>query len=536
MPRASSVAPSPLPGAPEAGAPEAGSARQLPESLFRAVFDGALNGQALFRLTRPGDASSFEPLAWNPAMARITGLAAQDIVGHPLAEWAPRLLETGWPSRWLESLGTGMAEDQGDLWFNPIQHGHPQPTCFHVRVFPVGPDLVVVAAEDVTARRRLEAELRSHEHFLDTILENIPDMVFVKDARDLRFVRFNRAGEELLGRDRSELIGRNDHDFFPAEQADAFTDRDREVLAGTGVIDIPEEPIQTAGQGLRYLHTRKIAVPGEDGRPRFLLGISEDITARKEAEAQRQRDATELARRAQELARSNQELEQFAYVASHDLQEPLRKIRQFGDMLQEHLGGKLDEQGADYVSRMGSAAQRMQGLVEDLLVLSRVNRQGRTAEPVDLAHSVEEALANLEPRRAASRGEVDVGPLPTILADPVQMVQLFQNLVGNALKFHHPDHPPRVRVRADMRPRGGLELRVEDEGIGFPARHSERILQPFQRLHGRTAYEGTGIGLAICKRIVERHGGQLRAESRPGEGAVFRVLLPARVLVRSGEA
>lgn len=237
-----------------------------------------------------------------------------------------------------------------------------------------------------------------------------------------------------------------------------------------------------------------------------------------------------------ELARSNAELEQFAYIASHDLQEPLRKVQAFGDVLAEVCGPTLGEEGRDYLRRMQNAAQRMQQLINDLLTFSRVTSQARPFVEVDLTRTAHEVVSDLEGRLRDTRGRVEIGDLPPLAADPVQMRQLLQNLIGNALKFHRPNRPPTVKVQGRLLADGGgpaepgplWELTVQDDGIGFEEKYLPRIFAPFQRLHGRGEYEGTGIGLAICRKIVERHGGTITARSAPGQGATFIVRLPLR--------
>jgi PAS domain S-box-containing protein len=372
-------------------------------------------------------------------------------------------------------------------------------------------------------RARLDGYRRS-ALFLESVVENIPDMIFVKDAAELRFVRFNRAGEQLLGYARGDLIGKNDHDLFPPDEAEFFIRKDREVLAAGEVVDIPEEPIHTRGQGTRWLHTKKIPIRDHDGNSLYLLGISEDISERKRA-------AELLARRTADLARSNAELEQFAYVASHDLQEPLRRIRAFGDLLLTEVEEGLDETGRDWLRRMVAAAERMQVLVSSLLALARVRSHGAPFEPVDLAAAAREAVADLEVLLAESGGAVDVAPLPTVEADPTQVRLLFQNLIGNALKFRRPAVPPRVRVHVRARAGAGpgqVTIVVADNGIGFASEDAERIFLPYQRLERAERFGGVGMGLAICARIVDRHRGRIVATGRPGEGATFAITLPRR--------
>ena len=243
-------------------------------------------------------------------------------------------------------------------------------------------------------------------------------------------------------------------------------------------------------------------------------------------------------RQSQELARSNAELQQFASIASHDLQEPLRKIQAFGDRLKTKCNEALTEQGRDYLDRMQNAAGRMQTLIDDLLMLSRITTKAQPFVPVDLAQVIQEVLSDLEVRIDETKGQVEVGSLPTIEADSLQMRQLLQNLIGNALKFHPKTEPPKVRIYSQLlnheeqQPTGNsitpthCQIVVEDNGIGFDEKYLDRIFQPFERLHDRSVYTGSGMGLAICRKIVERHGGTMTARSTPGAGATFTITLP----------
>lgn len=242
----------------------------------------------------------------------------------------------------------------------------------------------------------------------------------------------------------------------------------------------------------------------------------------------------DLAMANESLHRSNRELEQFASVASHDLQEPLRKIQAFGDRLQTRFADQLGEQGRDYLSRMQNSATRMRNLIDSLLSFSRVTTKAQPFAPVDLALIANEVVSDLENQIEKTGGEVELGELPTIDADPLQMRQLFQNLIGNGLKFARPGQPPVVQVSSRLTdPEGDgeipiCELLVSDNGIGFEEVYLDRIFELFQRLHSRQEYEGTGMGLAICRKIVERHGGTITAKSAPGAGATFLITLPLR--------
>lgn len=253
---------------------------------------------------------------------------------------------------------------------------------------------------------------------------------------------------------------------------------------------------------------------------------------------QRKMAQDRLEKTAAMLSQSNRELQDFASVASHDLQEPLRKIQAFGDRLKTKCGDHLSDDGQDYLERMLNAAKRMQTLINDLLTFSRVTTKAQPFSEVDLGVIAREVLSDLEVRIEQTGGTVELGELPVIDADPLQMRQLFQNLIANALKFRKPDEAPVVRITAqsnssnaagDSWTLGGsevLQLSIADNGIGFDEKYLDRIFTVFQRLHGRNAYEGTGVGLAVCRRIVERHGGNITAKSQPDHGSTFIINLP----------
>ncbi len=238
-------------------------------------------------------------------------------------------------------------------------------------------------------------------------------------------------------------------------------------------------------------------------------------------------------RQREELSRSNSELQEFAFVASHDLQEPLRKIKTFGDRLKASCGDVFPEQGHDYLERIQNAARRMQILIEDLLSLSRVTTRAQPFVPVDLLQLTQEVLSDLEISIQQTGAKIEIGELSTINADPLQIRQLLQNLIVNALKFHRPEVTPIVKIYSQVLSEPSehnsaekCQIIVEDNGIGFNEKYLDRIFNVFQRLHGRSEYDGTGIGLAICRKIVERHHGNITAKSQPGEGAKFIVTLP----------
>ena len=267
-------------------------------------------------------------------------------------------------------------------------------------------------------------------------------------------------------------------------------------------------------------------------QPLILLAI-EDVTRQRRAEETVQAYL-------HKLEWSNRELEDFAYIASHDLQEPLRAIQSFGDRLQNKHAASLDEQGIDYLARIQKAAGRMSQLISDLLAYSRVTTQGKPFERVSLSTLAQECVADLSRRIEETEGIVEIGELPSLQADPVQMRRLLQNLLDNGLKFHRPEAAPIVKIsRQDksdfpefenmfcLQPVGEYcFLSVQDNGIGFEEKYKDRIFTPFERLHSQKMYSGTGIGLAVCRRIVERHNGSLMVRSTPGVGSTFLIALP----------
>ena len=247
-----------------------------------------------------------------------------------------------------------------------------------------------------------------------------------------------------------------------------------------------------------------------------------------------------LKARTEELLRSNTELEQFAFISSHDLQEPLRKVQAFGDMLANQFREVLGDEGRDYLQRMQGAAKRMQTLINELLNYSRITTKAQPFVPVNLSDVVQLVLTDLETRIQDTGGRVEIEPLPTLEGEPTQLRQLLQNLIGNALKYHRKTEPPVVKVQSRiLEPGEGAfpspsppiqfcEITVEDNGIGFEQKYVDRIFAPFERLHGRSEYEGTGMGLAICRKIVERHGGTITARSIPHQGSTFLVTIPLK--------
>lgn len=371
---------------------------------------------------------------------------------------------------------------------------------------------------------------------------------------------FDPSGRALFSTDKGDIGMLNEHDYFRFVVAAGrpytkVVKKDTRSLEGQTVrMDVVETyvPIMRRGRfigafEIYYDITARSTALNQVMRSASLSPIAamiifvsliSGILLRLDREiVWQQRTRDELRHYAGRLSQSNHELESFAHIASHDLNEPLRKITAFGSRLREKYSDALGDQGRDYLNRMENAARRMRKLINGLLLYSRVTTKANPFVPVDLNAMVKEVLSDLEVRIQESKGMVEVGELPTLSADPLQMRQLLQNLIGNALKFRREGISPLIRIKSSCtggngpRPAGegcagAYQLMIEDNGIGFDEKYAQRIFGVFQRLHGQSEYEGSGIGLSVCKRIVERHGGNITVKSAPDRGATFIITLP----------
>jgi signal transduction histidine kinase len=365
------------------------------------------------------------------------------------------------------------------------------------------------------------------EELLIDIIDAVREPLLVLDL-DFRVTRANRSFFRAFRVDARDTIG---HVLFTIGDGQWDIPPLRELLRGLvrellGTADGAEPQLRDVDVdhvfpriGRKTMLLNATLVSHGPQEPRIILLAIEDVTEQRVAERR-------LVEQRRELERSNAALEEFASVASHDLQEPLRKILSFGERLETSAGPLLQGEARSYLDRMLGATARMRTLIGDLLTYSQVTARNEPFVPTDLAGTAREVVADLEMVIADAAGQVDVGELPVIDANPIQMRQLFQNLVANALKYRHTDRPPVVRITSSSPDAAHRTIAVADNGIGFNPEYTERIFKMFERLHARARYDGSGIGLAICRRIAERHGGTITATGRPGEGATFTITLP----------
>jgi PAS domain S-box-containing protein len=488
---------------------------------WQTVID-AVGDYAIFGLDAEGRIST-----WNSGAERMTGWGEADAVGRSAAFlYPPEEAARGAPGATLRAVAeTGRVEEEGWRLRKDGSRflAHVTVTATRDR----GGALVGFAKviQDVTARRLAEEELRASERRYRAIVDTAVDAVIVIDVRGT-MQSLNPAAVRIFGYAAEEAVGRDVGMLMPAAYGAAHGGHLGRYLA-TGerrIIGIGRELTGRRKDGGEFPIELSVA-EWDSGGERLFTGIVRDITERKAAEEEVRRLNRELELRVEErthaLSEANADLEAFAYTVAHDLRAPLRAMQGFSDALAEDHAGSLDAEGLDYLRRISDGAARMDMLIRDLLAYGRLAREEVTLGPVDLGWAVRDALAQVaDPvREAGARVEVEE-PLPAVRASRALLPQVLANLVSNAAKFVRRGREPRIRIRAE---RAGSRVRVwvEDEGIGIEAAHRGRIFEVFQRLHGMTEFSGTGIGLAIVKRGVERMGGSVGVESEPGRGSRF---------------
>jgi PAS domain S-box-containing protein len=377
--------------------------------------------------------------------------------------------------------------------------------------------LVTAAIRDISVRRAAEKHLAQMEGRYRGLLEAAPDaMVVVNQGGEI--VLLNVQAEKQFGYSRDELVGQKVKNIIP----EGFAER----LVADALRSVEDALAQQIGTGIELIARRKnrsefpieiMLSPLESAEGILVTAAVRDITARKKAEAN-------LLNKVEELNRSNEELGQFAYIASHDLQEPLRMVASYTQLLARRYKGKLDSDADEFIAFAVDGASRMQRLIQDLLTYSRVGTKGKDLLDISSEEALQQALINLRGAIEERGALVTHDPLPSVFADEMQLIQLFQNLIGNAIKYQRPGIP-KVHITASMNGGKKWTFSVKDNGLGIDSQYFEKIFGMFQRLHKREEFAGTGIGLAVCKKIVERHGGSISVESQPGQGSTFRFAL-----------
>nr|ARK11192.1 hypothetical protein A6C57_13160 [Fibrella sp. ES10-3-2-2] len=489
---------------------------------FRQVLDNALTAISHFTCVReeqpdgrPGKIIDFVYQSFNHAAEQFTGKRAQDVIGNRLLTVFPEHRTNGFFNRWVN-----LVETQGSARF---QHKRSNANVWFDLQAVAQEDGFILSYIDITAIKQAELEQQRQTELTSSLLAAAPVM-FTHFAQvcdeqgqliDFEVLQANQTAADSLNYPLSELIGKRLTSITPTIKNGPIFAEYAKVVA-TGV------PTQFERQhGDKWFHISVVKLG--DGFITCSVDVTESRLYRQQLEALNQ-----------ELTRSNDSLQQFAYVASHDLQEPLRKIQAFGDLLDEHYGPQLGEFGHDAISRMQSAATRMSMLITDLLTYSRISTNRQPFQPVDLDELLTNVLSDLEVRIGETNATIKRTQLPTVAGDPTQLRQLFQNLISNSLKFQPTSndgvqHHPHVDVDCHQQLINGrmwYDISIHDNGIGFEEKYVDRIFQVFQRLHNKQSYAGTGVGLAICKRVIDSHGGTLTAKSEPGKGATFQIHLP----------
>ena len=503
-----------------AEARRAGDAGRTSEDRFRALFDMSRDGIVFVDLD-----GHIEEM--NQAYLDLVGYDRKEISTHTYQDLTPEK----WRAREAEIIETqvmprGFSDEYEKEYVR--KDGSIAPISLRtilVRDLDGQPIRFMGIVRDITELKEKEEALKASEKRYRSLFDLSHDGV-VFAALDGPIEEANDAYLDMLGYDSDELTGMTYQELTPPRWAAMEADIVAEQILTRGYSDEYEKEYFRKDGSVLPVAIRAILVRDEAGAPVRLMSVVRDIAEQKQAKEA-------LERHAHDLARSNEELEQFAYVASHDLQEPLRKIRAFGALLADEKREGLDEEGHQYIDFMTDAAARMQTLVSDLLALSRVTTGARPFEDLALGEVFDTVLSDLSVALQEADGRVDVAAATTIEADRTQMEQLFRNLIGNALKFRRPGVPPRVTVEIadETEPLASVPwpahtIVIADNGVGFEPSQGDKLFQPFKRLHARHHYEGAGIGLAICEKIVSRHHGRIVASGTPGEGATFTVTLP----------
>jgi PAS domain S-box-containing protein len=444
-------------------------------------------------------------------IGRFVGVSLSPDARQAVVEKLTTLLATGQPVRWEISTQTPAGEKAFETFAETLRDSSGE---------IIG---ITYVSVDITERRRSDLALRRSQEIYSKAFLAGPSALVISYLADGRILEVNQSFEKFFGFSREEIIGKTSTELNmfvdPADREKAV----QALLREGGLRNYEIDLRNRYGEVFTVLLSNEMLnLEGEQ----MMISLFHDVTERRRLAGLLGEKHEQLQRYSAELERSNQALEEFAFIASHELHEPLRKIFSFSETVRSRYRPDLPLEAQAYLDRIHNAAERMQGMLSALLTYSRVTTQVQPFQPVDLNALIADILSELDWQMTRENGRVEVGRLPTIQADPFQMRLLFHNLIANGLKFHRPDAPPEIKITSRSRSKKQVTVVIQDNGIGFDERFSEQIFKPFLRLNPRTAYEGAGMGLAICRKIVERHNGAITASGIPEHGATITVTLP----------
>jgi len=493
---------------------------QQSQSLLASILNSSLDGVVAYSAVRnsEGNIVDFQWLSINPAAEKFYGLLLNEIVGKNLLAELSQVRNNGLFDLYVSVVETGETVDR------EFSYEHERDTIVWLHIVAVKlNDGLAVTFRNITDRKRAEIALRDSEERFRAIFEQAA-VGIAKTALCGQFMRVNPGFCQIVRYGESELLQKNWQAITHSDDIEADREYVRALLSGNIQTFSIEKRLVCKDEAVRWANVTVSAMRDANGTPQYLICAIEDISERKLVQELLQASLDTQTRYAQELTRSNAELEQFSYVASHDLQAPLSTIAGYAQLLEKRCYNQLDAQGNKFLRNIVNSCERMQALIDDLLEYSRVGRSEKPFDLIDCNLVFEDACANLQLAIRQDRASVTRGDLPRVRGDSFQLLQLFQNLIGNAIKYRSSE-APMVHVGAS-RQGDSWVFSVQDNGIGIAEQYHPRIFQLFQRLHSQKQYSGTGIGLAICQRIVDRHGGRLWVESEPNRGSTFYFSIP----------
>ncbi|MDR6560696.1 MULTISPECIES: ATP-binding protein [unclassified Arcicella] len=507
--------------------------------LFQTIFDSASNGIALMQClyNEKGRVEDFSILLFNAHT--LNWIGDTDYKGKRYSDVFPFVKQTGILEKFIEVAETGITAR-----FECYYAGEGMKHWFYFTAVKQG-ELLVVTTEDITERKQSEINLKNalettekQKRLYDSITDNTPDLVYVFDL-SYRFTYANKALLTMWGKNAEDAIGRGLRENGYEEWHAQMHEREIDEIVATkksirGTVSFPHAEL-----GSRIYDYILVPVLNQDGQVEVIAGTTRDITEIKRIEERFQQSENrykilaetleqQVTKRTRELQRSNEDLQQFAHVASHDLKEPIRKIKTFTGRLEDHLREKLDDTGMRFMQRIHVATDRMFAMIDGVLAYSTINAIQKKAESVNLNEVIRNIETDLEVALQKTGGTIEYQNLPTLEGAMVLLYQLFYNLINNSIKFAKTGVPPHISISSEVDNQDFYRITVTDNGIGFKPDHSEQIFETFTRLNPKDDYEGTGLGLSLCKKIVERHGGNIIAIGSLDKGATFVITLPLK--------